>query len=242
MLYNKQQYSERIPLTMSDIKKAVLIVGSTGLVGGFLLNELLDSPHFEKIIALTRKEIPFSHPKLQCIVSDFKDLDRDLEKIRAYYVFCCLGTTIKKAGNKTAFRHIDFDLPVQIAHLMHRSGSDYFSVISALGADANSRIFYNQVKGQLEQSVLAVGYRYTTILRPSLLMGDRPVKRLGESLSLKATAMVSPLMLGPLKSIRPVPAESVAHSMLLDAEAISQDLRENGTQIIDSKKIFQMKL
>jgi uncharacterized protein YbjT (DUF2867 family) len=223
---------------MTNSCSTALIFGSTGLVGSFLLQALLKSESFTKIIAVTRQPLEINNQKLENVVCDFKDLDADLKDISADHVFCCLGTTIKKAGNKAAFRHVDFDLPVQIAHIMKRAGARHFSVVSALGADANSRIFYNQVKGHLEQAVLAANYEYTTILRPSLLLGDRKEKRLGESLSIKASAFVSPFMLGPLKSIRPVQAESVARSMLQDAIEITNAKREKGAHIIESKEIF----
>ncbi len=224
---------------MTEITRTALIVGSTGLVGDFLLHELMACPLFTRVIAVSRSPISIDNEKLVNIVTDFKDLDVDLKGIYADNIFCCLGTTIKKAGHKEGFRHVDFDLPVQIAHLMHRAGAKHFSVISALGADASSRIFYNQVKGQLEESVLAIGYDYTSIFRPSLLLGERHEKRLGESFSIKASALVSPLMIGPLKSIRPVPAQAVARSMLNDALAVAREQRPKGNLIIDSKQIFE---
>jgi uncharacterized protein YbjT (DUF2867 family) len=223
---------------MTNSYGTALIVGSTGLVGGFLLQELLQSVSFTKVIAVTRKSLEIDNPKMINIISDFKDLDEDLKALSVDHVFCCLGTTIKKAGNKSVFRHVDFDLPVQIAHIMKRAGAKHFSVISALGADGSSRIFYNQVKGHLEQAILAANYEYTTILRPSLLLGDRKEKRFAELISIKASAIVSPFMLGPLKSIRPVQAESVALSMLQDAIEIIDAKREKGARIIESKDIY----
>jgi uncharacterized protein YbjT (DUF2867 family) len=159
--------------------RVALVAGSTGLIGSQLLELLLNDSAYSKVIALSRKPLSISNPKLENVVVEASDF-KDHSAFKADDVFCCLGTTIKQAKTKEAFRKIDFDYPLTLATIMKANGATQFFLVSALGADKNSRIFYNQVKGEVEEAIDAVGISAYHIFRPSLLIGPRKEHRSGE--------------------------------------------------------------
>lgn len=159
--------------------KTALIAGGTGLIGGQLLSLLLDSPQYGRVIALTRHDLP-EHPKLTQIHADGQTLIAYVDQLSADDVFCCLGTTMAKAGSKEKFHQIDFTYPVELATLTLARGAKQFLVVSALGADKTSSIYYNRVKGELEEALTGLGFQALHIFRPSLLLGPRAEKRAGE--------------------------------------------------------------
>jgi uncharacterized protein YbjT (DUF2867 family) len=195
------------------IRKA-LIVGATGLVGGFCLQALLDDPNYSEVIALVRKPILKTHRKLKTIVTKFDNLQIELSNVHADDFYCCLGTTIKKAGSQEAFKKIDLGLVVTVAELMKKQGAEQFLVISAMGADKNSKVFYNRTKGEMETALQELGYPCLRIIRPSLLLGPREEFRLGEKIGVILTPILKPLLQGSLKKYRPVEAEKVAQFMV----------------------------
>lgn len=197
----------------SDTKK-VLIVGATGLVGQYCLQGLLESDYYSKVTALVRKPINKEHPKLTQVVTDFQNLKDALSTVEADDVFCCLGTTIKKAGSREAFRKIDFQLVIKTAEIMLHHGAGQFLVISAMGANKESKIFYNQIKGEMEAALSMLGYPCLHIIRPSLLLGSREEFRLGEKIGVIMSPLLKYILLGRMKKYRPVEAESVAHFMV----------------------------
>ncbi len=160
--------------------KTALVAGSTGLIGGQLLQLLLGDDYYDSVKAISRKPLEINHPKLENIVLDFDKLTEHHDALKADDIFCCLGTTIKKVKTKEKFRKVDFDYPVELAKLTKANGADQYLVVSALGADKNSKIFYNQVKGEVEEAIAQVGFKSFHIFRPSLLMGDRLESRSGE--------------------------------------------------------------
>ena len=160
--------------------KTALLVGSTGLIGKQLLQLLLQSDRYGKVIAIARKPIGLNHPKLEVIISPLNELGQHAEKLKADDVFCCLGTTMKQAKTKEAFRAVDFDAPLQVAKLALQQGARQYLLVSALGANKGSSIFYNRVKGEVEEEITKLGYSTYHIVRPSLLLGDRKEQRAGE--------------------------------------------------------------
>lgn len=194
--------------------RKALIAGATGLIGGHCLQALLDDPNYSEVIALVRKPIVKTHRKLKTVLTKFDNLERELSNIQVDDVFCCLGTTIKKAGTQEAFKRIDLSLVVTVAELMRKQGTEQFLVISALGADKNSKVFYNRVKGEMESALEDLGYPCLRIIRPSLLLGAREEFRLGEKIGVLLTPVLKPFLLGSLKKYRPVEAESVAQFMV----------------------------
>ena len=159
--------------------RVALVAGSTGFIGGQLLELLLSDTVYSKVIALSRKPLLISHPKLENIIVEANEI-KDHKDFQADDVFCCLGTTIKQAKSKEAFRKIDFDYPLELARSLKANEAKQFLLVSALGANKNSGIFYNKVKGEVEEAIAKVGYTSFHILRPSLLIGPRKEARAGE--------------------------------------------------------------
>lgn len=160
--------------------KTAVVAGATGLVGRELVNILLDSPRYRQVIALSRRPMEREHSKFVNVISDFKDLDSVLEPFRIDDVFCCLGTTIAKAGSKEKFIEVDLTYPLSLARATLSLGAKQYLLVSALGAGKSSPIFYNRVKGQVEEAISAEPFSAVHIFRPSLLLGDREEKRPGE--------------------------------------------------------------
>lgn len=160
--------------------KVALIAGATGLVGSFLLKKLLNDPAYHKVISVGRKPPPVTHDKLQNAIVNFDSLQESKAFLVADDVFCCLGTTMKKAGSKEQFWKVDHDYPLALARISKDNGAKKFLLVSALGADADSSIYYNQVKGRIETAIDGVGFDSYHIFRPSLLLGPRDEKRSGE--------------------------------------------------------------
>jgi uncharacterized protein YbjT (DUF2867 family) len=160
--------------------KIALIVGTTGLIGSQLLDLLLADADYEKVIAISRKPLAKAHSKLDNIVCELADFSTSLQGVIADDVFCCLGTTMRKAKTKEAFRAVDYDAPLALAKAMKENGAKKYILISALGSKKSSSIFYNQVKGQVEEAIDQIGFESYHILQPSLLTGPRKEQRAGE--------------------------------------------------------------
>jgi uncharacterized protein YbjT (DUF2867 family) len=211
---------------MADSPRTVLVLGATGLVGREVVHQLLADPAVGEVVALTRRPIAgVRSPKLRNEVLDFDSLSDHASLFAVDQVFCALGTTIKQAGSQAAFRHVDHDIPLAAATLGVRQGVKDFLLVSALGASAASRVFYNRVKGELEDALRTLGFRSLTIARPSLLVGKRDNPRLGEQIG----ARLGWLVPGKYK---PVNASRVA-AALVDAARRA----EPGMRIIESDEI-----
>ena len=195
------------------------IFGATGLIGGLLLREMLGGTGgYEQIHTYGRRPVAIEPDRrlVQHII-DFERLDEWGEFLAGGDVFCCLGTTIKKAGSQAAFDLVDRIYPVRIAEVAVKNGAANLLVVSALGANAGSAVFYNRVKGQMEQQVSATGIRPLHFFRPSLLLGDRHEKRPGERAAIVITNALPFLFMGPLAPYRPIEADVVAKAMLVAA-------------------------
>lgn len=216
---------------MSDARTA-LILGATGLVGGHCLKLLLEDAAYGKVIAPGRRKMPMEHAKLEQHVIDFDRLDEAADLFKATDVFCCLGTTIKKAGSQAAFYKIDFTYVYESAKLAQENGAQQFLLVSALGADTGSRIFYNRVKGEVEAAVSSLPFRGVQIFRPSLLLGQRDEFRRGEQIAERAAKIFSFIFVGPLKKYRPIHARYVARAMVRIARE-----QPSGVNIFESEAI-----
>jgi uncharacterized protein YbjT (DUF2867 family) len=160
--------------------KTALLAGATGLIGKQVLELLLEVETYEKVKAITRKPLNLRHPKLENIVLDFENLSEHHTALKADDVYCCLGTTIRIAKTKEAFRKVDYDYPLELARMTKNLGATQYLLVSALGADKKSSVFYNRVKGEVEEAIGQVGFDSCHIFRPSLLLGDRTEARAGE--------------------------------------------------------------
>jgi uncharacterized protein YbjT (DUF2867 family) len=215
--------------------RTALLLGATGLVGGQCLELLLGDEAYERVVTLGRRSLPLEHAKLTQHVIDFENLSEHAEVMRAQDVFCCLGTTIKQAGSEEAFRKVDFTYPHEVARLAHANGAEQFLLVSALGADARSRIFYNRVKGETEEAIGRLAFDGVQIFRPSLLLGERAQFRLGERVAEKLSRLFSFLFFGSLQKYRPVHARKVAAAMIAVARR-----QPRGVNIFESDEIRAM--
>jgi uncharacterized protein YbjT (DUF2867 family) len=189
-------------------RRRALLVGATGLVGSQLLERLLDETTYSSVTVWARRPLALRRPSLKVETTDFARLAE--RAVDADDVFCCLGTTMKQAGSEQAFRRVDFDFPVALAQAAAKGGATRLLVVSALGANAASRIFYNRVKGEMEAAVAAAGVPKTYFFRPSLLIGRREQPRLGERIGHAVGLVLGPL----LGRYRPIDAGLVATAML----------------------------
>ena len=193
------------------------------------------------MIALVRRPLDLRHAKLDARVVDFDALDQDQEALRGDDVFCCLGTTIKKAGSERAFKRVDHDYVAALAQLTREQGARTFSMVSSIGADPESNSFYLGTKGRAEASVTAAGFDALHIFRPSLLLGDRQESRPAESASIFAMRWLGGALLGPLRPYRGVEAGQVAAAMIKAAIPPSEATSgSTGTQIYSYDQILQL--
>jgi uncharacterized protein YbjT (DUF2867 family) len=197
------------------------VAGATGLVGRALVTELSGRPRFESVLALVRHEKGRNGPRVEERVVAFERLDRDLGGRRVTHVFCCLGTTMKKAGSESGFRIVDYEYPLALGRAALAAGAKKFLVVTAVGADPESRIFYNRVKGELERDLAALGLPELHVFRPSLILGERAERRVGERVAIGVAKPLGALMLGSLRRYRPIDATVVARAMAVVAENAS---------------------
>ena len=194
--------------------KTALLAGATGLIGSKLLPLLLASDRYAKVIVVGRRALPLTHAKLTQVVTNLDKLPDVRLQLIADDVFCCLGTTMSQAGSKEAFYKVDFQYVVTLAALTAGNFATQFLVVSSMGAAADSRVYYNRVKGEMEAAVQQVPFRAIHIFRPSLLLGERAQPRLGERVGAAALRLLRPLLRGPLLKYQPVSAAVVAAAML----------------------------
>jgi uncharacterized protein YbjT (DUF2867 family) len=194
--------------------RRALIIGATGLVGSNLVDALLADDHWSRVTALVRRPLERPEPKFNALVVDFAQLDGSAWPA-VDDVFCCLGTTIRAAGSRGAFRRVDHQYPLDVARMTLARGARQFLFVSAMGADPRASVFYSRVKGELERDVAALPFRAVVALRPSLLAGDRSERRLGEGLAL---ALLTPLRGIVPRNVRPVAAIAVARAMVAFAK------------------------
>ena len=199
------------------------LIGATGLIGSYLLPELLNGDDFDTVRILIRRPIDLSHPKLEKKIVDFNDSDSLLVALsNSDVVFCTVGTTQKKVkGDKQAYRKVDYDIPVKAARFCKMTGCEKFVLVSSVGADSKSNNFYLNLKGEVEEAIHSVGLNEVHILRPSMLLGDRKESRIGEKI---ANTVMKPLSFLIPAKYKPIHAKDVARKML----AISKNNEKGG--------------
>lgn len=200
----------------------VWVAGATGLVGSALVEQLLAERAVRRVTTLVRRPSDRGDPRLRERLVEFERLEAELAGQSATHVFCCLGTTIAKAGSASAFRRVDHDYALALGRAAKAAGARQFLLVTAMGANPSSRVFYNRVKGEVELDVSALGLPRVEVFRPSLLLGERAEHRPGERLAIALGAPLRKLLLGPLRKYRPVDAADVARAMIrvaLGAEA-----------------------
>jgi uncharacterized protein YbjT (DUF2867 family) len=195
------------------MKKTALIVGSSGLVCSYVVKYLLRSQRYHQVISLVRKPVDIQHKKLTQVVFDFDNPDPSV--VKADDIFCCLGTTIKKAGSKQAFRKVDYEYPLQIARMGLTNGASRFAVVTAMGSAKESLFFYSRVKGELEADLEKLPYHGLYIFRPALLLGKRDEFRAGEKVATLFVKLLQPILPSSVKGIH---ASKVAGAMIHHVE------------------------
>jgi uncharacterized protein YbjT (DUF2867 family) len=212
--------------------RTAIVAGATGLTGGHLLSKLLADKRYVRVTTLVRKTSFPTHRKLSEIVVDFDALPALSVSDDAY---CCLGTTIKKAGSQAALRKVDFEFVINFARVAKVARVKRFLVISSLGASARSRIFYNRVKGEMENALRELGFDALHIFHPSLILGERKEQRPAERFGIAALGTMSKLLLGPMKKYRAIESATIARAMIGAATS-----NESGTHIYPSDMIQTM--
>lgn len=213
----------------TSVSNSAVVIGATGLVGRECLRLLTAQSEFAQVTAVVRRALPddMRYPDLQTALVDFDRLDDHAEVFRASHLFCTLGTTIKQAGSQERFRQVDFGYPLRAAELARAAGARHALLVSSLGASPAARTFYLRVKGELEQAIMDLGFPSVTVVRPSLLLGDRNEVRLGEKIAARLAWAFPP-------RYRAVHVEQVAQVLV---QAAIED--RPGVRVIENPEIRQ---
>ena len=214
--------------------KTALLFGSSGLVGGHLLNQLIKDNKYSKIKLFVRTDPEISDPKVEVIKTNFNNLQNHKESIKGDDCFFCIGTTKKKSPDKDDYRKIELEVPKEIAKITKSNLVNSFIFVSALYANPKSSGDYVRFKGLVEEELKRLNFLKLGLMRPSFLMGDRKEKRVGEKIGIFIFKLLSPLLLGPLKKMRPIHSETVAKAMI---RAANENLEKN---IFESNEIAEL--
>ncbi|QED38374.1 NAD-dependent epimerase/dehydratase family protein [Antarcticibacterium arcticum] len=194
--------------------KTAILLGATGLTGGILLQKLLKDPAYGKVVLFSRSSVAVKDEKIEEHLIDLFKLEEYGELFNADVVFCCIGTTKSKTPDEDTYRKIDYGIPVAAAKLCNENGIETFEVISSMGSSPGSKVFYNRIKGEMEEAVLAQNITNTYIFQPSLIAGDRVEKRFFENLAKNALKVLNFVLVGPLKKYRSIHPEIIARAMI----------------------------
>lgn len=193
--------------------KTALIIGATGLIGKELAKILWEAPEYERVIVLVRRSMGLQNKKLIETIIEFDQLENFHCEHTVDHVFCCIGTTIKKAKTQEAFRKVDYEYPMALGRWAKQNGITQYMLVSSVGADANSKILYSRTKGQVEEGLKNLQLNGLHIFRPSLLLGQRDEKRIGESIATSISTKFPFLYSGPFKQYSPIQGKTVANAM-----------------------------
>jgi uncharacterized protein YbjT (DUF2867 family) len=199
-------------LTLS--MKSAILFGASGLVGSSLLTQLLENSAYDKVIIVVRKPLSVQHPKLTMLIGDYASLPSLKPQLRADEIFIALGTTKKKTPDQTEYYQIDHDYPVLAAGIAKDNGARSVLLVSAIDANANSKIFYVRTKGQVEADLIALGFDHTYIFRPSMLVGDRKESRPAERFLIGLFSILNPLFAGSWKRYHSIHVNDLAKAMI----------------------------
>ena len=214
--------------------KTALLFGSTGLVGGHVLNLLINNNNYSKIKLFVRSSINMSDPKIEIIQTDFNNLENHREDIKGDDCFFCIGTTKKNSPDKNEYKRVELEVPKQIAQIAKSNLVNSFVFISSGYADPKSSGDYLKFKGEVEEELRRLNFPKLGIMRPSFLLGDRKEKRTGEKIGIFVFKLLSPLFLGPLKKMKPIHSATVAKAMI----AITQN--DSSKIIYESNEISEI--
>tara|TARA_B110001450_G_scaffold177077_1_gene165374 strand:- start:24 stop:686 length:663 start_codon:yes stop_codon:yes gene_type:complete len=218
------------------MKKTAIILGASGLTGSIVLEKLLNDDSYDTIKLFSRKRIDDLPSKVKQYTGDLLAIETFKKDFTGDDIFCCIGTTTKKTPNKTAYKAIDYGIPVAAASLAKANKINTLVVVSSIGANSKSNVFYTRTKGEMERDVLSKKVEYTYILRPSIIDGNRKEQRLGEKIGLNVFKIFQPLFFGKLKKYKITKAEHIAQAMISLANSNTNEI------IINSKRIKEIAL
>ena len=214
--------------------KTALLFGASGLVGNHLLNQLISNNNYSNIKLFVRSTIEIDDPKIEIIQTDFNNLANHKEDIKGDDCFFCIGTTKQNSPDKDEYRRVELDIPKEIAKIAKSNLVNSFIFVSALYANPKSSGDYVRFKGLVEEELKRLNFPKLGIMRPSFLMGNRKEKRVGEKIGIFVFKLLSPLLLGPLKKMRPIHSETVAKAMI---KVANENLKKN---IFESNEIAEL--
>ena len=214
--------------------KTALLFGASGLVGSHLLNQLIKDTNYSKIKLFVRSVTEIIDPKVEIIKTDFNNLQNHKEDVKGDDCFFCIGTTKKNSSDKDEYRRVELDIPKEIAKIAKLNLVNSFIFVSAIYANPNSSGDYVRFKGLVEEELKRLNFPKLALMRPSFLMGDRKEKRVGEKIGIFVFKLLSPLLLGPIKKMRPIHSETVAKAMI---KAANENLEKN---IFESNEIAEL--
>jgi uncharacterized protein YbjT (DUF2867 family) len=214
--------------------KTALVFGSSGLVGGHLLNQLIKGTNYSKIKLFVRSEPEISDPKVEIIKTDFNNLENHKDDIKGDDCFFCIGTTKQNSPDKSEYRRVELEVPKQVAQIAKSNSVNSFVFVSSGYADPKSSGDYLKFKGEVEEELKRLNFPKLGIMRPSFLLGDRKEKRVGEKIGIFVFKLLSPLFLGPLKKMKPIQSETVAKAMISSA---NKNLEKN---VFESNEIAEL--
>ena len=214
--------------------KTALLFGASGLVGSHLLNQLIKDTNYSKIKLFVRSVTEIIDPKVEIIKTDFNNLQNHKEDVKGDDCFFCIGTTKQNSSDKDEYRRVELDIPKEIAKIAKSNLVNSFIFVSALYANPKSSGDYVRFKGLVEEELKRLNFPKLALMRPSFLMGDRKEKRVGEKIGIFVFKLLSPLLLGPIKKMRPIHSETVAKAMI---KAANENLEKN---IFESNEIAEL--
>ena len=213
--------------------KTALLFGSSGLIGGHLLNILIQNNDYNKIKIFVRSEPETIDSKIEIIKTDFNNLKKHIEDIKGDDCFFCIGTTKQNSPDKNEYKRIERDMPVEIAKIAKTNSVNSFVYVSSGFANPKNSGAYLRYKGEVEEELKRLNFTKLGIMRPSFLMGNRKEKRFGEKIGIFLFKLLSPLFLGPLKKMKPIQSEKVAHAMI---NVVQKDYKQT---IFESNEIVE---
>jgi uncharacterized protein YbjT (DUF2867 family) len=214
--------------------KTALVFGSSGLVGGHLLSQLIENDDYNKIKIFVRSEPEINNSKVEIIKTDFNNLENHKEDIKGDDCFFCIGTTKQNSPDKSEYRRVELEVPKQVAQIAKSNSVNSFVFVSSGYADPKSSGDYLKFKGEVEEELKRLNFPKLGIMRPSFLLGDRKEKRVGEKIGIFVFKLLSPLFLGPLKKMKPIQSETVAKAMISSA---NKNLEKN---VFESNEIAEL--
>ncbi len=213
--------------------KTALLFGSSGLIGGHVLNELIQNSNYTKIKIFVRSSVEINNPKIETIKTDFNNLNKHIDDIKGDECFFCIGTTKKNSPDKREYQKIELEIPKKIAQIAKSNSVKSFFFVSSGYANPKSSGDYLKFKGQVEEEIKNLDFDKIGIMRPSFLLGERKEERLGEKFGIMIFKLLTPFLIGSLRKMRPIRSEIVAKAMIkLANENISQNIFESN-EILD---------